>query len=160
MKKLKTEMQTKEEHYLNIHQKAEEYCKAQEARLSEMKASHSRLETEHTELLREIERFSHLSAQNQSLMDELSGHRQYKDKNEKKREDLELTIKTLSEDLEVVKNQLEGRSSTLHRGQDEKLIFINKLKEENSLLKREKHTLSEEVTRLRRENQVLLEKLS
>lgn len=97
--------------------------------------------------------------QYESMREELVGYKNYKQKSEKRREDLELTIKSLSDELERMKKQMDDKPG-FNRGPDEKMIFINKIKEENGLIKREKFTLSEEVTRLKRENQILLDKLA
>ena len=85
--------------------------------------------------MKEVQELYGLKDHIEALREEIAGYKAYKEKSERRREDLELTIKSLSDELEGAKRQLDGRGVPFSRGQDEKLIYINKLKEENNLLK-------------------------
>lgn len=105
VKRLKSEMQSKEESFLQMHDKAEEYCRNQELKVVNMRSDYEKLENEQQLLLREKER---LQNEAEALREELHTYKNYQNKADRRAEEMQITIQNINAEMLDMRDELEG----------------------------------------------------
>jgi len=79
-------MQAKEENFVQMHEKAEEFCRNQELKVASIRGDYEKLENEHQLLIREKERLESLREENENLQEELNSYKAYQTKADRRLE--------------------------------------------------------------------------
>lgn len=90
---------------MQMHDKAQEYCRNQELKVANIRSDYEKLQNEQQLFLREKER---LQTDAETLREQLHTYKNYQTKADRRLEQLQLTVQTLNTEMMDMRDELEG----------------------------------------------------